>query len=64
MVTYVTVAESTLPMYTVAACTLVGSGFAMGELVLGIEAYFLRDWVNLQVGILDQSYRFFIIFKL
>ena len=49
MVSYVTIAESTLPMYIVAACTSVGSGFAMGELVLGIEAYLIRDWVNLQV---------------
>ena len=49
MVSYVTVAESTLPMYIVAACTLAGSGFSIGELVLAFEAYLVRDWVKLQV---------------
>jgi len=49
MVAYVTVAETTLPMYTVAACTIIGSGFSTGELVLGFEAYLVRDWVKLQV---------------
>ena len=49
MVPYITVAESTLPSHTVTFVTLVGSGFAMGELVLSLEAYLVRDWQQLTV---------------
>ena len=50
MVPYVIVAESSLPSYTVTVTTLVGSGFAMGELALGLEAYLFRDWTTLTVN--------------
>ena len=50
MVAYVTAAESTLPSYTVTFTTLVGSGFAMGELALSLEAYLVREWKKLQAS--------------
>jgi hypothetical protein len=56
MVPYITAAETTLPSYTVTFVTLVGSGFAMGELVLSLEAYLLREWKKLQVKINDLAF--------
>ncbi len=52
MVAYVTAAENTLPSHTVTFVTVVGSGFVMGELVLSLEAYLIRDWKTLQVPML------------
>ena len=37
-------AESTLPDYRLIATMLSGCGFAFGELVLALEAYYLRTW--------------------
>ena len=52
MVPYVIIAENSLPSYTVMVTTLVGSGFAIGELTLGLEAYLFRDWTTLTVNTL------------
>ena len=50
LVSYVISAESSLPKYKVSLMFIPGIGFQIGELMYAIEAYFLRDWVPLQLA--------------
>ncbi len=49
MVPYVIAAESSLPSFTVRSTLTTGSGFVIGELIFALEAYFIRDWVTLDL---------------
>ena len=49
MVAAVIAAESTLPSYKIYTTMMVSLAFPIGELVLTLEAYFIRDWFTLQV---------------
>ena len=49
-------AESTLPDYRLIATMLSGCGFAFGELVLALEAYYLRTWYYLSLKLHLVSY--------
>lgn len=49
MVAYVLTAEGSRDYHRILLNAIVGMGFAMGELLLGAEAYFIRDWKTLQI---------------
>ena len=49
MVTFVICVEYVGPKYTMLSGLIIEIPFALGELVLGLEAYFIRDWVTLQL---------------
>ena len=49
MVAYVIVLEVTTPKYIVALGTLTALGFTIGELLFVLAAYFIREWVPLQL---------------
>lgn len=49
MVAYVITAESSRDYHRILLNVIVGIGFAFGELLLGAEAYFIRDWKTLQI---------------
>ena len=49
MVTFVICVEYVGVKYTMLTGIVIEIPFAMGELVLALEAYFIRDWVTLQV---------------
>ena len=51
LATFVLAAESTLPQYSVLITTVPGIGFHIGEFLLAITAYFIRDWKTLQLAI-------------
>ena len=48
MVTFVICVEYVGPKYTMLSGLIIEIPFALGELVLGLEAYCIRDWVTLQ----------------
>ena len=49
MVPYVYILENTAPRHVVGLTTAVGIGFPVGELVLGIYAFLIRDWFPLHM---------------
>ena len=49
MVTFVLCVEYVGPKYTMLSGIIIEIPFALGELLLGLEAYFIRDWVTLQI---------------
>lgn len=49
LVPYVIVVESTTPKNTLLVTSIFGTGFIVGEIILGLEAYFVRDWFDLQL---------------
>ena len=49
MVTFVIVVETVGVKYTMLAGIFIEIPFALGELLLGLEAYFIRDWFTLQL---------------
>ena len=50
LVMFVLAAESTLPQHSVLITTMPGMGFHVGEFILAIFAYFIRDWKTLQLA--------------
>ena len=50
MVSYVASAESSLPQYKVLLMFIPGMGFQVGEFIYAIAAYFIRDWIPLQLA--------------
>ncbi len=49
MVTFVLAVEYVGPKYTMLIGIAIEIPFAIGELVFGLEAYLIRDWVTLQL---------------
>ena len=49
MVTFVLAVEFVGPKYTMIIGIAIEIPFAMGEMLLGLEAYLIRDWITLQV---------------
>ena len=49
MVSAVIAAEGTLPTHKIYTTMVVSLAFPIGELVLTLEAYFIRDWYTLQI---------------
>ena len=49
MIPSVMAAESTLSQYKILTTMVVGIAFVTGELILVMEAYFIRDWFTLQL---------------
>ena len=49
MVNFVLCVEYVGPKYTMLAGIIIEIPFALGELLLGLEAYFIRDWFTLQL---------------
>ena len=50
MVTFVICVEYVGVKYTMLTGIAIEIPFALGEIVLGIEAYLVRDWFTLQIG--------------
>ena len=51
LVAYVASAECSLPRYKVLLMFIAGMGFQLGEFLYAVEAYFLRDWITLQLAV-------------
>ena len=51
LIAYVTSAESSLSQYKVLLMFIAGIGFQIGEFLYAVEAYFVRDWITLQLVI-------------
>lgn len=49
MVPSVMATEATLPKYKIYTTLAIGLGFVIGELVLTLQAYLIRDWFTLQL---------------
>jgi hypothetical protein len=49
MVAYVITAEGSRDYHRILLNAIVAIGFAFGELLLGVEAYYIRDWKTLQI---------------
>ena len=49
MVTFVLAVEFVGPKYTMIIGIAIEIPFAMGEMLLGLEAYLIGDWITLQV---------------
>ena len=49
MVTFVICVEYVGARYTMFTGIIIEVPFALGELILGLEAYFIRDWYTLQI---------------
>ena len=49
MVTFVICVEYVGAKYTMFTGIIIEVPFALGELLLGLEAYYIRDWVTLQL---------------
>merc|ERR1711860_3248 len=50
MVSYVASVENSLPQYKVLLMFIPGMGFQVGEFIYAIAAYFIRDWIPLQLA--------------
>jgi OCT family organic cation transporter-like MFS transporter 4/5 len=49
MISFVLCVEYTGPKYAALLGIAINIPFALGEMVLGLEAYFIRDWFQLQI---------------
>ncbi len=49
MIAFVLSVEFTGPKYSAYIGIALNIPFAIGEMILGLEAYFIRDWFNLQL---------------
>ena len=49
MVPAVIAAEATLPTHKIITTTVPGIAFILGELIFAFQAYFIRDWLTLQL---------------
>ena len=49
MVAYVFAAESTIPKHKVLLMFIAGIGYQVGEVTFSVEAYFVREWIPLQL---------------
>ena len=48
-VTFVIAAEATLPEHKVFTTLITAMAFPIGELILALEAYYIRTWINLHL---------------